>query len=37
VLPPAYTVIGLVAPGEPEVLVDGRPWSGSDGWRHFTR
>jgi thiamine-monophosphate kinase len=37
VVPPGFAMIGLVAGGEPRVLVDGRSWTGSDGWHHFTR
>jgi thiamine-monophosphate kinase len=36
-LPTGYRRIGRVHAGEAEALVDGRPWSGGDGWHHFTR
>lgn len=37
-LPEGWTVIGTVAAGEPEVLVDGRPYTGGPaGWDHFAR
>ncbi len=37
-LPEGWTPIGTVRAGEPEVLVDGRPYAGvSEGWDHFTR
>ncbi|WP_040160974.1 thiamine-phosphate kinase [Nigerium massiliense] len=36
-VPEGWTVIGRVSEpdGEPQVLVDGEPWSGDGGWRHF--
>jgi thiamine-monophosphate kinase len=34
VLPPRWTVIGMVAQGS-GVLVDGRSWNGPVGWEHF--
>ncbi len=37
-VPDGWTVIGTVAEGEPEVLVDGRPYvGGPGGWEHFGR
>jgi thiamine-monophosphate kinase len=37
-LPDGWTAIGTVAEGEPEVLVDGRPYDvGPGGWEHFGR
>jgi thiamine-monophosphate kinase len=37
-LPDGWTAIGTVAEGEPEVLVDGRPYGGGPGgWDHFGR
>lgn len=37
-LPDGWTEIGVVAAGEPQVLVDGRPYAGaSAGWDHFAR
>jgi len=37
-LPGGWTAIGTVAEGEPEVLVDGRPYAGGPGgWDHFGR
>jgi thiamine-monophosphate kinase len=36
-LPDGWTVIGSVAAGDPEVLVDGRPYTGAGGWDHFRR
>lgn len=36
-VPSGWRIIGRVleAAGEPGVLVDGAPWQGSEGWRHF--
>ncbi len=34
-VPAGWRVIGTVADGAPEVLVDGRPWTGSAGWQSF--
>ena len=36
-VPKGWTVIGRVEPasGEPSVTVDGEPWEGESGWRHF--
>lgn len=36
-VPDGWTVIGRVEPasGEPSVTVDGEPWEGEPGWRHF--
>ena len=36
-VPAGWTVIGRVAAAtvEPDVLVDGKPWEGGQGWRHF--
>jgi thiamine-monophosphate kinase len=37
-VPDGWTAIGTVAEGEPEVLVDGRPYDGgAGGWEHFGR
>lgn len=36
-LPDGWTGIGSVRAGDPEVLVDGRPWAGPGGWDHFDR
>jgi thiamine-monophosphate kinase len=37
-VPDGWTPIGTVAEGEPDVLVDGRPYSGGPGgWDHFGR
>jgi thiamine-monophosphate kinase len=37
-VPDGWTAIGTVAEGEPEVLVDGRPYDGGPGgWDHFGR
>ena len=37
-VPDGWTAIGSVADGEPEVLVDGRPYDGGPGgWEHFAR
>jgi len=37
-LPAGWTAIGSVRAGEPEVLVQGRPYTGGPaGWDHFTR
>ena len=33
--PDGWTIIGTVAAGDPEVLVDGRPYAGAGGWDHF--
>ena len=35
--PDGWQVIGTVAAGAAQVLVDGRPYSGSGGWDHFAR
>ena len=36
-VPPGWRVIGRVRAGDPEVLVDGQPWTGpTQGWQHFT-
>ena len=37
-VPPPYAVVGrvLAARDEPAVLVGGAPWTGPDGWQHFT-
>jgi thiamine-monophosphate kinase len=36
-VPAGWRVIGRVLAGEPEVLVDGKPWDGpSAGWQHFS-
>lgn len=35
-VPEGWRVIGSVSVGEPSVLVDGKPWEGTEsGWRHF--
>jgi thiamine-monophosphate kinase len=37
-LPQGWTALGVVRAGDPEVLVDGRPYTGGPaGWDHFTR
>jgi thiamine-monophosphate kinase len=36
-LPDGWAVIGTVAAGDPEVLVDGRPYTEPAGWDHFRR
>ena len=36
-LPEGWTVIGTVAAGDPQVLVDGRPHGEAGGWDHFRR
>ena len=37
-VPDGWRVIGSVRTGEPEVLVDGAPWTGETaGWQHFAR
>ncbi|HVH24587.1 MAG TPA: thiamine-phosphate kinase [Pseudonocardia sp.] len=36
-LPEGWTVIGTVAAGDPQVLVDGRPHAEAGGWDHFRR
>ena len=37
-LPAGWTAIGSVREGEPEVLVQGRPYTGGPaGWDHFAR
>ena len=37
-LPDGWTVLGAVAAGDPEVLVDARPYAGGPaGWDHFRR
>ncbi len=35
-LPRAFRRIGKVLAGGPDVLVGGAPWTGPDGWHHFT-
>lgn len=36
-VPANWRVIGRVVAGDPQVLVDGKPWDGpSAGWQHFT-
>lgn len=34
-LPPGWTPIGEVRPGQSAVTVDGAPYAGPDGWAHF--
>ena len=34
-VPADWRRIGLVVDGPPRVLVDGRPWSGTQGWQSF--
>jgi thiamine-monophosphate kinase len=37
-VPAGWRVIGTVQSGDPEVLVDGAPWTGAaPGWQHFAR
>ncbi len=36
-VPPEWHVVGVVTDGEPGVLVDGQPYSGTPGWDHFRR
>ena len=33
--PPGWRVIGTVADGEPQVLLDGHPWTGPAGWQSY--
>ena len=35
-VPDGWRVIGAVHEGAAEVLVDGTPWTGAEGWQHFT-
>ncbi|GAA3595812.1 thiamine-phosphate kinase [Kineosporia mesophila] len=35
-VPPSFRAIGVVRDGEPGVWVDGRPFSGEGGWRHWS-
>ena len=34
-VPEGWQVIGTVSDGDPTVTVDGAPWEGGSGWRHF--
>lgn len=34
-VPPGWRVIGAVIQGRPQVLLDGRPWSGPTGWQSY--
>ena len=34
-VPPGWRVVGVVRAGRPQVLLDGRPWTGPSGWQSY--